>query len=104
MAKSLTHTERYFSVVGYVALLMFWWVALQSVVQSGYNTFYSGTSALFFLVNVTVFGIAAVGSLFYLAGAKKNIAVGIAKAVVLSLAAAVITFLVVWYSGMTVLA
>ena len=102
MDKSLTRAERAFSVVGYAALLMFWWVTLQFVVQTGYNTFHHGVSALFFVVNVTIFLAAALGSLFYLAYSK-NTALGIAKSVVLSLLGMVFAFLSLWYSGTVLL-
>lgn len=101
MAKSL-RAERVFSVVGYAALLMFWWVTLQFVIQAGYNTFHHGVSALFFIVNVTIFATSAIGSIFYLA-TSKNTALAIAKSVVLSLLGMGFAFLSLWYSGTVLL-
>lgn len=102
MAPKSSRAERTFSVVGYAALLMFWWVTLQFVIQSGYNTFHHGVSALFFVVNITIFAAATLGSLFYLATSKKT-ALAIAKSVVLSLLGMSFAYVSLWYSGTVLL-
>lgn len=101
MTKTLNGAERYFVVVGYLALLLSWWVTSQFVLQTYYNVVSTGASYLYVAMTGTFFGIATVGSLFYInEGAKTDVALGIAKAVVLSLLAGVLSYLVLRYSGM----
>lgn len=100
MTKTLNGAERYFAVVGYATLLLLWWTTLQFVIQIYYNVMSTGASFLYLAVSVTLFGVAAIGSLFYLnEGAKKNVALGIAKGVVVSLLAGILAFVILHLSG-----